>query len=297
MKLFLASLTKHILEEVHKRFPEKRINILRSFGVPHSEDYNFFHTHRDMFDKLMYDCGCFTLNNPQASQEAKDRVKSETYLEQVLNIQDQCDYISSFDPDWSDDCIDTNLYYYTKLKKAGVKNLFPVIHNPRTEVNCLIDMGVEMVAIGSVLIRRLDAIGPIVRKLHKAGIKVHFFGTTTFAINSQVPIYSCDSASWAKTGSFGEIIWWNPYKEVWDPTEKVYMEEYIHLDKQKTNCFSTYKYLTEFEEYLWNTFKFTHEDFFGKKRHQNLHLVNTYYYLQLEDRINEEQQKRGLLVE
>jgi len=297
MKLHLAALFLVIFLKYLEFFPERKINILRSFGVPNNEDDDFFITYRDKCDKILYDCGTYTLNNPEATQEAKDRITLEGYKEKALYVNELCDDIFSFDSDWSKDGFETNIYNQTYLEEAGLSPVL-VIHNIFSdEVNYIIDSGCKMVAIGSQEINHVDTLAPIVYKLRKAGVRVHLFGTTRYDLVAPLPIYSCDSSSWAKTGAFGNVNYWNPLKDNWNKTDTIYMEEYYHSTDKKVNYFSEYEYREEFEEYLYNTFRLTHEDLLGKYRHYNIHLINTHYYMELERIINDEHRRRGILVE
>ena len=106
-------------------------------------------------------------------------------------------------------------------------------------------------------------------------------------------MYSVDSSSWGTQGKFGNIVYWNPESEKVDKTEEIYVGGYYHPDKPAMHDFVTYWCRRQFEEYLQDTFNFTHQDLLGDDGYYNMQVVNMHYYVELEKKITAEHRKKG----
>jgi len=64
MKLYHASLSLEVATWYINKFPETRLNVLRSFGLLDRDSYHFCCTKwRDTINSLILDSGTWTLNN------------------------------------------------------------------------------------------------------------------------------------------------------------------------------------------------------------------------------------------
>jgi hypothetical protein len=173
----------------------------------------------------------------------------------------------------------------------------PVIHSLYTgEIEYYIEREYPIVALGSSYATRLDALKFVFDKFSKnPGVKIHIFGTTNYENLIEVPVYSVDSSSWGTMGKFGNIAYWNPESDKVDKTEVIYLGGYYHPDDPPEHEFQTYWCKRQFEEYLHNTFGFTHRDLLGEGGYYNMQVVNMHHYVELEKKITAEHRKRGFI--
>lgn len=289
MKIYLASLSLDILLKYHKLYPQKKLNVLRSFGVPSRENEGFLKTHRQKIDSLILDSGTYTLNN----RRSKDGiiVSLEGYKKYALAFGHYFDFIFNFDSNFTEDGFETNIDNQRRLEEAGLHPV-PVVHDIYgDEVDYYIEKKYPLVAIGSFQITGIDSLQMVVEKLHRAGIQIHLFGNTNFEFLSLLPIHSCDSTSWAKTAGFGEIKYWNPKKQGMNKTDDIYLEEFMNDLAKKPNRISAYKYREDFEEYLGRELGLTLEHLYKGKFYQ--WLANTHFFAGLEERINAIHQQKA----
>ena len=171
----------------------------------------------------------------------------------------------------------------------------PVIHSLYTgEIDYYIEKGYPIVALGSSYATRLDDLKFVFKRFEKyPQTKIHIFGTTVFENLIQVPVYSIDSSSWAQTGAFAEVRFWNPEIEGLNKTDKFLFPGRYNPNKKPDNHFLDHPHRKQFEEYLWDTFNFRYVDLFFP---ENRMLVNLKYFTDLEEKITEEHRKRGFPV-
>jgi hypothetical protein len=292
MKIYQASLNIRTLNKFNELFPCRKINVLISYGVLSRETYEMLFFHHDKILSLLMDSGTWTLN--KARNATGHIINRENYGNYVLKVKDRLDYYASFDSDFSTNGSEINIEHLHALEKMGL-NPFPVVHDIYgTEIDYYIDCGYKMVALCSFQIRTVDDLDFVMNKFKGTGIKIHLFGHTKFDLISNFPLYSCDSAAWAHTGAFGYIHYWNPKKEGVNKLDRIYMEEYLSTD-DKGVTFTNYEFRNDLEEFLASKLKLTHFDLVGTQAAYNKMLVNTYYYVQLEDIINEIHRKKGFI--
>jgi hypothetical protein len=282
MRIYHAAMKLQVLLKYHELFPHKKLNILRSYGLPSSENRNFMETHRDKIGSLILDSGTWTLNNPAAGKSG-----FKVTLGGYLNYAKQCaplfDFIFNFDSDFSEKGFATNLENQKRLEDAGL-NPVPVIHDIYgEEIDYYIDQDYPCVALGSFQITSLDTLKWVVEKIHAAALKVHLFGTSRFDYIAKVPVFSCDSTTWVQTGAFGCLFYWNPDKSEENKTDKIYLEEYLPSKSKREVTFSDYFYREELEAYLKNTFGISHQDLLGPEGDLYQRLVNLHHLIQLEE--------------
>jgi hypothetical protein len=293
MKIYLASLSLEILLKYHELYPQKKLNVLRSFGVPSKENLGFLKTHRQKIDSLILDSGTYTLNN----KKSKDGfiVTLEGYKKYALAFGHYFDFIFNFDSKFTEDGFETNIDNQRRLEEAGLHPV-PVVHDIYgDEVNHYIEKKYPLVAIGSFQITSIGSLQMVVEKLHRAGIQIHLFGNTSFEFLAPLPIHSCDSTSWAMRSSYGYIRYWNPANKGVNKTDEIYLEEYLNDLSQKKITISKYKFRDQLNEYLGRELGLTVEDLYKGKFYQ--WLVNTHYYTELEERMTELHKQKGFDTE
>lgn len=282
MRIYHAAMALQVLLKYHEFFPEKKLNILRSFGLPSNENEAFMVTHRDKIGSLILDSGTWTLNNPR-SVKSGFQVTFTGYLNYAKQCAHHFDFIFNFDSDFSENGFVTNLENLKRLEDAGL-NPLPVIHDIYgDEIDYYIDQDYPCLALGSFQITSLNTLSWVVEKIHEAGIKVHLFGTSRFEYISALPVFSCDSTTWAQTGAYGSIFYWNPHNPEKNKTDKIYLEGYFQSNSKTGVPFSQYLYRAELEAYLKDTFGISHEDLLGNEGTLYQRLVNLHFLVQREE--------------
>lgn len=291
MKLYLASLKKKVLLMYHKLFPERKLNVLRSFGQLNSENYAFCVTHKDKVGSLIFDSGTWTLN--KAKIDKSNVITLRNYKNYAKMVGHYYERIFNFDSNFTDDGFEDNYYNQLILEEAGLKPV-PVVHDVYgEEIDLYIDKEYDFVALGSSQITKVDTLSYVLEKFEGTGINIHLFGSAKFEFLTGFPIYSCDTAMWTHTGSYGYIHYWNPKKDGENKIDTIYMEEFIGHEHEKKITFSNYEFRKDLEEFLLKTLKITYQDLMGSDGDCYKSLVNTHFYAQLEDIVNQIHQQKG----
>ena len=187
------------------------------------------------------------------------------------------------------------------LKAAG-HNPVPVIHDYyRGEIDYYIGEGYDFVALGSIMekgsdkmLRRQRDIDYAVEKLYQNNVKMHLFGASSYRAISHLPLYSCDSSSWAQNNKYGFILYWNPASEKEDKTDKLYFYE-RHSDYDANRIyFNEYNYRSDLESYL-EGYGITYHDLTSINKNYYRQLVNAMYYLTIQDEVAEVHKKLGYI--
>jgi len=290
MRLYNAGLNIKTLMKYNGRFPNKKINVLRSYGIRNKEDSKFRTTHRSKCLSLIEDSGTFSANNRKPGTGLP--ITFNGYLDYIIRNGKSYDWYFNYDIDFSDDGFDTNLYYQKRMEDVGL-NPVPVVHSIYGyEIDYYIKSGYKVVALGSSQITNLDILRYAMDKFKGSGIKVHLFGNTTFEFLTSFPIYSCDSTSWANTGRFGDIKYWNPKKQGLNKTDRFNLEEYSP-PRENVTLLSEYKYREELYEYLYETLGVTEMDLLGYEGTYYKQFVNLHYFVQLEEIVNDIHRTNG----
>ncbi|MFP3867755.1 MAG: hypothetical protein ACLFUU_06300 [Desulfobacteraceae bacterium] len=147
MRIYLADINLEMVLAYHKRFPERKLNVLRSFAGINRDDRELGVTHRDKLNSLILDSGTFTIN--MAQQKPKLNLNLDTYQSYLLSFGQHYDFYFNFDVDFTQHGFQTNLECQRQLETAGLQPV-PVIHDIYgAEVEYFIAQGYELVAIGS----------------------------------------------------------------------------------------------------------------------------------------------------
>ena len=291
MKIHQASLNKRTLLEHNKLFSDRKVSVLRSFGMLSKEEKDFTHKHRNKVDSLIFDSGTFTLN--YATGGNTKYITLQNYIDYMKLFGKLYDYYFNFDSDFRDIGFEINLYNLKTMEEYGLTPV-PVVHDIwGSEISYYIDNGYKIVALGSAQIRSLETLGFVMDFFKGTGIKIHLLGNTTFEFLANFPIHFCDSAMWARKGGFGYILYWNLKKQGENKTDSIYMEEYIQTKIDNRIIFSNYEFQSDLIDYLWNTFGLTHQDLLGEEGSYNKMLVNMHYYIELESIINRIHKRKG----
>ena len=174
-----------------------------------------------------------------------------------------------------------------QIEEAGISPV-AVVHDyyGNREISEYIKRGYKRVALGSFDGRDYDAISYATKRLKDHGIKVHVFKMGSYAPLSQLPIDSADASSWSQHAKFGCIILWNPNKSGEDKTQILRMPDYLEKDNQNVPYFDEYPLRDEIEELIYDTTGITYDDLMGLDAHLYRQVLNSLYYTQIQDIIN-----------
>jgi len=295
MKIYQATLFLNVMKRYHTLFPNEPLNVLVSLAFNESERKGFLIDYRHMFGSLIGDSGAWSVAQGT----------SDLTIEEVISHfgiwGSYYDLYFNFDTDFSDNGFDNNIANQIRMEMAGLKPV-PVIHNFFSdEIEGYVKSGkYKWLALGSSQSSNFKDIKYAVDKIKKWGnpeIKIHWFGGSKFDWLCQLPIASCDTTSWAATGTFGSIMYWNQHKPGINKSDRIYVQGRIKEFKKGEYHFVTYPWRKELEEYLFNTFGLTFHDLCGYDSAINMQVVNTRFYAELERRINEERVRRGIPLE
>jgi len=252
MKLYHASLNLKVLLKYHELFPDKKLNVLRTFGDLSHEMFEFCKTYRNIIESLILDSGTWTLNN--AATELKNRITLPNYINYLETFGGDFDFYFNFDNDFIGDADETNYINQVTLEGNGL-NPVPVVHDIEgDEIKHYTDKGCAkypIVAIGSTQMKNVRTLDYVMSQFEGTGIKIHLFGKCKFEFLANFPAYSCDSTAWSHRGQWGFIYYWNPNNEEEgvDQTDKIYMEEYLEVGKERKITYSNYECRDELDNY------------------------------------------------
>lgn len=289
VKIYLSSLSIEIANHLGELFPDKPLNILRSFGVESNEDYAIINGAIPKLGSHILDCGTFSLNF--ANNVDDEKVSIEGYIAYLKHFKKHYDFYFSFDRNFTIYGAKENLKCLQQLRDAGLEPV-PVIHDYyRGEVQFYIDHGYKFVALGSIMekgknkmLRKQKHINFAVEQLYQAGVDVHLFGKSSFKSIAYLPLYSCDSSSWAQNNKFGFILYWNPEKEGEDKTDKLFFYEKLSDYYSDRKYYNQYDFRPQFERYL-EGLGITYLDLIGNRKHYYRQLVNAIYYITIQDEV------------
>lgn len=297
MKIYLSSLTMNILLELEKRIPNKKPNVLLSFGVRKNDDMLFMEKKRDAVNSLILDSGTFSLHF--ANGVTEEDVNLQSYIHYLNLCSDKFDFYFNFDGNFTIHGFEDNLYYLKELEEKGFTPV-PVIHDYyREEIDYYIDNGYKLVALGSVMekgamkfLRNDFDIKYAVDRLIKHAVKIHLFAAASYPQLCDLPLYSSDASSWAQHAAMGKIVYWNKNKDGDDKTDIIRFFDRPGLKPDGNYFFQEYPFIKELEEHL-DSMGLTYEDLMGFAHNQNRAVVNAAYYMQIEDILTQRYKEKG----
>ena len=295
MKLYQASLFLNVLKAYQKLFPNESLNVLISLAFNESERKKFIIDYRHMIASLIIDSGAWSV------AQGNSNLTLNKVIADLLAFGHRCDRYFNFDVDFSNNGFATNINNQFKMEAAGLRPV-PVIHNfYNYEISYYINTGkYDWLALGSSQSTQFNAIKYAVDRIKIWGnpnIKIHWFGGSSYDWLCRLPIASCDTTSWAATGTYGNIMYWNPRNPAFYKGERIYIGGRIKKLRESEPHFQTYQWQKELKKYLYETFGFTYADLCGYDDKLNMQIVNARFYAELERRINDERIKHGIALE
>ena len=293
MRLYQASMSSRVLKRQWELFKEK-FNVLLSYAYAGPDFWEIFANYRCMADSIILDSGAWSVAQGTAD------LSLEGFISYVNTSGHFFDRYFNFDTDFSDHGFDNNIVHQIKMERAGLKPV-PVVHNLfDSEIDYYVDSGkYDWIALGSKQTTNFDDLAYAVYRIKKGNpaIRIHWFGGSKFEWLCKLPVASCDTTSWASTGKFGFIRYWNPADPGFDKGHTIYTSGVIKEIEFGEYEFVTYPWRKELDQYLYNTFGLTFHDVSAYDAAYNMQLVNTRFYIEQEKRTNEERIKRGIPLE
>jgi len=293
MRIFHASLSLSVLRKYFEVF-KNPLHVLVSLAVNKSERRGFLITFRHMVGGLFGDSGAWSV------AKGNSTLTMEKVISHLREWGQYYDLYFNFDTDFSDQGFDSNIANQVKMEQEGLKPV-PVIHNFFDgEIDCYVQSGkYDWLALGSSQSSKFMNIKYAIDRIKwgNPNIKIHWFGGSKFYWLCRLPIASCDTTSWAATGEYGYIMFWNPRNPKFNKSERIYVSGRIRKFKKNEYHFETFPWKNELEAYLLNTFGLTYADLSGYDSAVNMQLVNTRFFVEQERRINEERIRRGIPLE
>ncbi len=306
MNIFQSGLPIQVIKGLHEIDPTRKPNVLLTFyGLENSKEYR--QTHRSKIKGLILDCGTYSLYRKKLSIEAHN-IECDKLFRQYKDYakanQKEYDFLFSFDGKYTPDGFDHNYELLLELESAGI-NLVPVLHTlSDEEISFYVERKIRypIGAIGQCEDENRDDLNILfdpVYKLYSKGIKVHLFGMTSVKIVSYVPAYSCDSRSWLEYGGRGRALYFNPEKRSLDKEEKIFFpSKQFPRNTGNSVHYNDFKQLDVFLAHIHSKLHLTRKDVLAEQtQSMSLALINALYFIELEERITEENRLRGITFE
>jgi hypothetical protein len=293
MRFYQASMSSRVLIRLWELFKEP-FNVLLSFAYAGPDFWEIFAKCRHMADSIILDSGAWSVAQGTAD------LSLEAFIAYVNDNGYRFDRHYNFDTDFGDNGFDNNIVHQIKMERAGLKPV-PVVHNLfDREIDYYVLSGkYDWIALGSRQTTNLDDLRYAVYRIKKRNpnIRIHWFGGSTYEWLCQLQIASCDTTSWASTGKFGFIRYWNPNDPGFDKGHSIYTSGVIRDAEPGKFEYVTYPWRKELDAYIQGIFGLTFQDLCGYESAYNMQLINTRFYVEQEQRINDERIKRDIPLE
>lgn len=295
IKIYLSSFDLNVLKVYKEIFPNSELNVLISYGTVNSDYYDLIVTSRDKINSLILDSGAFTYNF--ASSEARAKIDLDGFKNYCLEFQSQFDFIFNFDSNFTESGHIENCRNQKILEDAGVTKLVPVVHDYKGKYSDEIGEFIEnydIISLGSSVFKKdKKIVNEIVRRIKDAGKKVHLLGVSAYNQIKDLPIDYNDSSNWAQAQKFGYINYWNNKKSK-NPEEKLrFRDREKDSDTNQLIYFEDYKNKNDVESYLKETLNISYTDLYGHYSTLTRQIINTNYYVKLQDYVREAHEKNG----
>lgn len=284
MLLHISSPSIEQVVAFHALHPDKPLNVLLTFAkLQHFDDFQV--VNRRKICSLVLDSSAYTSNNSEWERRPKNLLGS--YGTFAVYAGRYYDFIFNLDENFTPHGYEENMLNQFDLEEKGLDPV-PVVHNLfNGEIERLIELGYDIIAIGQCQngrsFRQLES---AVNRIHDAGRKVHLFGITEVGILQDLPVWSCDSSSWAQYVKYGQVMWWNDANKDWSPWDVLYFsKKQVEHDPSKGKNYFEYQFSEEFDRYIWDNLKITIDDLLGDRKEHYRALVNILFYKEMEMRI------------
>ena len=289
MKIFHASLTMGLIKMYHEIF-KTLLNVLISPATV-SRPQDFLKAYRQMLDEIILDSGAWSM------VKGTFKYSLDEYISFLRHVGVKVNRYFNLDAEFSTDGLEANYENQILLENAGFIPV-PVVHNfHNKEIEFYCTCGkYDWIALGSSQASNFKEVRYAVNKAKRANteIKIHWFGGSKFEWLTELPIAACDTSSWAATGSYGNINFWNEDKPGINKTDQVYIGGRMEGCRRSKYHYVTYPWRANLEQYLRDTFHFDKPFEALLSGAENMQLVNLRFYVELEQRINDERRRKGI---
>ncbi|MCE5264421.1 MAG: hypothetical protein LLG97_12920, partial [Deltaproteobacteria bacterium] len=221
MKIYQASLFLNVLKRYSELFPDEPLNVLISLAYNESERKGFIKDYRHLIASLIADSGAWSV------AQGKSTLTLREVASHLLIWGKHYDHYFNFDTDFSTEGFNNNIANQVALEHVGLTPV-PVVHNfHNNEIEFYVkSRKYDWLALGSSQASNFKDIKYAVDKIKRWGnpsIKIHWFGGSKFDWLCELPIASCDTTSWAATGMYGSIMYWNPANPNINKADQIYI--------------------------------------------------------------------------
>lgn len=288
IKIYLSSFSFDILAEYRKMFNDAEINILLSYGTTSSDYYSMIETNRSMINSLILDSGAFSLNNIEGSNGKP--INIDGFIEYCKTFQGQFDFIFNFDEDFNLNGFEKNYKNQKKIEAAGIK-VVPVVHDYIGEEVAELDeylKSYDLISLGfSEHKNDKQKLAATVLKIKQAKKKVHLLGVSAYNRLKNLPVDYSDSSNWAQGQIFGFMYYWNAKNTPNDPELTLRFKDFEPNKSDSKKYLDGSLYFGEIMEYLKNELGITYQNLYGQNATFYRQLVNTHYFVKMQDRVRE----------
>ena len=300
MIIYLSSMLTDPFDTFINIFPEKKLNILVSYGLPQKKTH--YKNNRQKINRLMLDSGTYTLYNqgkdrvgdvidPRTRKDAKKHLKIDKYEGYLKLFGKPYDHVINFDQNYTNtsQAFDDNLRNLLILKKNN-KNIVPVIHHfAGEELEYYLRKEHELIGVGSAhgYYNAADE-NEIFQRTFNARKKLHYFGWSKYDLASY-PIYSCDSTTWKMEAIYGKIKFWDEEKKDEDKTQTVFIGR-----NEKRNTSENKEKKEKLKTYLKDKIGMNLNDLVnqdGDLHPTHCQVVNMFFFTEIEKIMTEKQKK------
>lgn len=296
IKIYLSSFDYEVLKEYRGRKPKAEINVLLSYGTTNNKYYKMIVEEKErLINSLILDSGAFTLNF--AGQGTGSKINLNGFIQYCRTFKDQFKFIFNFDSNFNLNGFGENLANQKELENAGIK-VVPVVHDYIGKQSPELDYYLnhyELISLGySKHKDNKKILTDTVYKIKNAGKKVHLLGVSAYDRICDLPIDFNDSSNWAQAQKFGFMYYWNAQNDPKKPEVTLRFRDY-EPDREDDSkiFFEDFEYRENVEQYLKNELGIRYRDLYGQNSTFMRQLVNTHYYVQLQDRVREAHAKLG----
>jgi len=285
VRIYQSSLTSKTLSLLEEKRPDVAIHVLRSYLVDSPGTFEIILKKHLNIKSLAYDSGTWSISR----NTHKHHIDAEIYGDFLEECAPGFCFYFGFDPVHGDEGTEDSIENQRYLESRGLTPV-PVIQNLNLEVDYYINNKNKypFVAIGSTGKKKLSELIRCTNIMYQAGIRVHWFGVGSLVKLSSAPVWSSDCSSFAQWVKNGMLIFYdnNAQKEV-----AIATREYGKSGNRNKNYIRTHYLFEKYSDWLFDNLSLNVEDVISD--HSLKMLANSYYFYELEIKINEIHRSKG----
>lgn len=288
IKIYLSSFNFEVLKAYKSINNSAEMNILLSYGTTSNDYYDMIVRSKGMINSLILDSGAFSLNNIEGSTGKP--IDIDGFIEYCKTFKEKFDFIFNFDEDFSLTGFEKNYKNQKKIEAAGIE-VVPVVHDYiGEEVNELDEYlkHYKLVSLGfSKHKSNKKDLKSAVTKIKQAKAKVHLLGISAYDRLKDLPVDYSDSSNWAQGQAFGFMYYWNAKNTPNKPELTLRFKDFEPNRTENMKFLDESPYFDEIMEYLKSELGISHKNLYGQNATLYRQLVNTHYFVKMQDRVRE----------